>query len=281
MKIIDVRELDLKDAIKITKGTFESDIYVKDGKAYKIFKTYKFFKDKWRILDKKHKALLLEDSISKQIVKPDGIIMKKGEICGLRTDYIDNLGTLYDISKVYNDVSKFLRIMYSSSQGLKDIHADPLDICVNDLTFYNIIFDEFFNTYYVDADSYEVGRFSASSIADNVYKYCKKRGINPYYACPTLDRFQFAYNFIETLMGKSIRDISLYQFDELAERIKTLKNMREYFKKIKKSKKVPDVPYLCDLISDADLTTKIEYELPIITNNYLTKQGKELTRRSK
>lgn len=275
MRIIDERDLELKKARKISKKTYESNMYELDGKAYKMFKR-RTNKEKLEI--KKHKVLLLEDSTTKQIVKPDTLIMKKSKLSGLGMDYIENLGTLYDFSKVCKEVSKYLLVIRNASLGLKDIHNDPLEIVINDLTFFNIIFDEYLNTYYVDADSYEVGKFKATSIAGFLADYCKKRGLNPYPACPLFDRFEFAYCFIEAIFGRRIKDISFYEFDELAEKIETLKNMRLCFKQIKQCEKVPNIPYMCDLISDKDLNTHIEYDLPLIYNKYVMLPAKELTR---
>lgn len=279
MKYIDQRKLNLKNAVKITKNTFESDIYVKGKKAYKMYKKLRFYRYPEDLVRKKKKAILLEDTTSKQIIKPDAIIYKDNKLSGIRMDYVNNLGTLYDFSKVFNDVSKLLIVAKNASLGLKEIHKDPVGIVVGDLNFYNIIFDEFLNTFYVDADSYEVGGISASSISKSFFAYCEDRGFIPMGLMEAyFDRFQFIFEFLSLLFGTNIENVTRYQYDELSEQIETLKNLRMCFKLIKKSDKIPNLPYLCDLVSDNDLEKKIEYDLPIVGKSCIRKVGKQLTR---
>lgn len=278
MKYIDRKNVNLKNATRITNNTFESNIYVKNKKAYKMYKKYRFYKEMWRLTEKVPKILLLEDATAKQLVKPDAIILKRGQISGIRMNYIDNLGTLYNFSRVFNDLSKFLIVSKSASIGLKEIHADPVEIVVNDLSFYNILFDEFLNTYYVDVDSFEIGPYIATSVSEHFFDYCNARNVSTYPACATNDRFQFMYEFLSTIFGMSIECVTPYQYDSLAERVETLKNMSLCFKKIKKSERVPNLPYVSDLISDKDLTHKIEYDLPKINCKDVTKSVKQLTR---
>lgn len=278
MKYIDRRNVNLKNATKITKNTFESNIYVKNKKAYKMYKKYRFYREMWRLSEKGPKVLLLEDATAKQLVKPDAVILNKGQISGIRMNYIDNLGTLYNFSRIFNDLSKFLFVSKSASIGLKEIHDDPVEIVVNDLSFYNIVFDELLNTYYVDADSFEIGPYVATSVSEHFFSYCKARNVSTYPACATNDRFQFMYEFLSTIFGTSIEYVTPYEYDSLAERVETLKNMRLCFKKIKKSDHVPNLPYVSDLISDTDLTHKIEYDLPEINCKDVIKPVKQLTR---
>lgn len=276
MKVIDKRRINLKDAKKITKHSFESNIYVKGKKAYKMFKKIKFYNEMWRIAEKKEKVILLENSSSKQIVKPDAIILKNGKIDGLRMDYIDNLGTMYDFFSVYNgDLSKYLITAKKASSGLKEIHNDPLEIVVCDLNFYNILFDKCLNTYYVDADSYEIGKYDATSVSEGFVAYCKRRGIDPYPACQTFDRFQFMYEFLSVIFGTNIENITPYQYAAACEQLETLKNMRLCFKKIKQATKIPNLPYVCDLVADSDINPA---DLPIIGSTNTSNSSLQLTR---
>lgn len=283
MEYIDKKDVNLKGAKKIKKRTFESNIYIKGNKTYKMYKKLRFYKEMWRLGEKEHKVRLLEETCSKQIVVPNGIILKNDKLEGIRMDYINNLGTMYDFFSVYEgDISKYLITCKNASLGLKEIHNDPLEIVVSDLNFYNILFNESLNTFYIDADSYEIGHHQASSISSSFFAYCKLRGIQPYPACETFDRFQFVFEFLSVLFGTNIENISMKEYDEAVEQVETLKNMRLCFKQLKKfGDKIPNLPYVCDLISDHDIKESREVSLPSIGKQQQTNASLQLTRQCK
>lgn len=279
MERIDLSELDLKGSTKITKNTLESNIYVKEKKAYKIYKKRRFFRYPYQLYEKRAKILILEKAIAPQLIKPDGIIMDKNKLAGIRMDYIENLGTLYDLPRIYNDVAKLLKASYNASRGLKEIHNDPTGIVVQDLNFYNIIFDTNLNTYYVDSDSYQVRNYPSTSVSKSFAQYCEYHGFNPYLACERYDRFQFVFELLSMIYGTNIENVTAYEYDALAEKVSTLKNMRLCFKKIKKSTKgVPNLPYVCDLISTSDFDKRFDYDLPNVGGKTVVKSVKQLTR---
>ncbi len=276
MEYISKKDINLNEAIRLSEKTFESTIYVSDSKVYKMYKKLKFYRRMVYLCQKEPKALLLSKSSSSQIVKSDAIILGKRVIEGIRMDYIENSRTLYEFSRVYNDLAKYLIVGNNASKGLKEIHKNPLDIVVSDLNFFNILFDEELNTYYVDSDSYEVSGYPATSDSKQFIQYCDERGLRENTSQKS-DRFLFMFEFLSNIFGTNIQSVPTYRYDKLAEQVASLKNMRVYFKKIKKSEKIPNVPHVCDLIDKSDFSKQIEYRLPII-NCKTTPALKELTR---
>lgn len=277
MEYISSKDIHLKKATRITSKTLESNIYAFDNKAYKMYKKLKFYPRIMYLYQKEAKALIISESTASQIVKPDAIIYGRRVIDGIRMDYVENTRTLYEFSRVYNDLAKYLIVGNNASLGLKEIHRDPRNIVVSDLNFFNILFDENLETYYVDADSYEVDGYPSTTNSQGFDEYCRVRGIKEDTSQKS-DRFLFMFEFLSNIFGTNIENIPTYRYDELAEQVASLKNMREYFRIIKKSKKIPNIPYVCDLIDKSDFNKTIEFNLPIINCQSTIKHVKELTR---
>lgn len=265
MKVISKRSVDLSKARRISYKTYESIVYVKDGKVFKMYKKDRFYKNGLdRLKVKEVKVRMLATSKASQIVKADRIIKSGKLIDGIRMNFVENKGNLYEFSRVYNNLAKFLNVGFNASIGLKEIHNDPRNIIISDNNLSNILFDKNLQTYYVDSDSFSIDGLDPTSVSDHFIRYCENRGKNPYRTFQKDDRFQLMYELISTIFGAYAEEVSVYEYDKLSEQVKTLKNMRTFFLNIKNSKKIPTVPYFHDIVDEGDFSESIDYKMPII-----------------
>ncbi|MCH5166250.1 MAG: hypothetical protein J1F35_00020 [Erysipelotrichales bacterium] len=263
MEIVSKKDLDLRNAKKLKVGSFESNLYVKDEYLYKMFKMLVFYRyGIERLRDKEIKVNILSDVEIPEIIKPSRIVKPRKIIEGLEMPYIKNTTNLYSFFEYSRDISEYLKVVSKTSKVLKTIHDDPRDIVVCDMNFDNIMFDSEYNIYFCDSDSYSVSGIPSTSIGKSLDIYCKNRSLSPKSADIRYDNFQMFINFLQILFAKYIEHITTEEYERLCDEVSSLRNMRKYFYKTLKSVTVPEVPYLHELIDDADFDSVISYQMP-------------------
>lgn len=259
MEFIQASDINLRSAKKISKDTFESNVYRADKKVYKIYKKRVFWRHKNDLERKIVRVKILEHCNISHLVKADACIFNRAKtLHGIRMDYIENEGTMNDFFDLYNNLRCYFTVCLNASDILKEIHNSPINIVVNDFSFCNIVFNEFLETFYIDSDSYDVENCISETASNILLNFYKKRGL-PFIASQQTDKYLLLYYFLSSLFQKDIDKISDYTYDSLAEDIKTLTTLREYFQLIKKSKFMPDLPYVGDLIDRKELVFELEY----------------------
>ena len=267
MEIVTKKELDLRNAIKLNVGSFESNLYVKDENIYKMFKMLRFYRYGLDFLkDKEIKVNILSDVEIPEIIKATRIIKSRKIIEGLEMPYVKNVNNLYNFYEYSRSISLYLQVVSKASKVLKTIHSDPRDIVVCDMNFANIMFDSDHNIYFCDSDSYSVSGLPSTSIGKSFDIYCKNRRLNPKSADIKYDNFQMFINFLQILFAKYIEHITVAEYERLCDEISSLRNMRKYFYKTLKSVTIPEVPYLHELIDEADFNALISYPMPKLQN---------------
>lgn len=255
MNFIQGNQIDFNSLSKINCDyNTEAILYRVDDSFYKFYRNIHSEKVK----RKAFKLLILNEGITlKNVIVPDTLIVNKELLLGCRMDYIDYSLPLFKFTNISSSVNKFLKLVYDVSLSLREIHSDSRDIVVGDLNFNNIIFDSEFNHYFVDFDSSMVDGIASDRIPSMLHLYVKNNGIYKYDINRETDRLCMILNTLYMIFSKRIDFVTMDEYDEKAEKLETLKNMRGIVLKIKNSGgKIPVVPYLDELISSNDFTPK-------------------------
>lgn len=246
--------MEIKDYQLISKNTSEADIYRKYYTIYKIYKPLRiqspyFIKEYIKIMeDRKKKVSILQDIDLPNTAMPIELLFGDlGEFIGYSMPYISST-SLVDFK--FDDSKSFLGIVSECSKTLRLIHEHPAKICVGDMHFGNIMLDSHLKPYYIDCDSWKIGRIDGLVCSEYIRFLQKKKRI-----CRVNQNSDSISLFISTyrrLFGNRVFDyIDQYDYDELAEQSSFLRSSREIFCKLKsKSFKIPKVPYIDDFIDE-------------------------------
>lgn len=248
MEILDVRDIDFNNLELFNEViSTESSLYFDDKLFYKFFETF----IKTNIDNKKKKLLLLNDGDKLNNVVIPNILINNGNItCGCAMTNIKNTNSLYK----YRDSEVFMLLLYTVSISLKKIHNDPRNIVVGDLHFNNILIDKNGQHYFIDFDSCMIDGIPQDRLPTCLIEYVNNRGGFKFNVGVDTDKLTMFLSTINALFGKRIDVLSINEYDEKAEQLYTLKNMRNYFLEVKNNNTfICDVPYMCELISLNDL----------------------------
>lgn len=253
MERINLANIDLRKLSQINSSQhLESDLYHDDELVYKIFKDF----SEYKIRKKQKKIEILRDGNPlPNVVMPIDDLFFNDAFFGYTMKYIKNSLPLADFNKISKDIRIFFQILITVSKSVEEIHSDPREIIIGDLNFDNIIIDRSFNPYIVDFDSSKIGRLLNETNPAIIASYQKRRNIKNIDINQNSDKFSLLLWTLFMIFKKNLADISLYEIDEKAERLETLKNAREFILTMKKSKDIPEVPYIHELISNNDLQT--------------------------
>lgn len=220
----------------------ESDVYHDNKYFYKIYKNAKKY-----ILDRKElKVNMLEGYDLKNVILPKGKIKINKKFRGFFTDYIKKSYPLYNFKYINNSITDFLNIIKNSSITLRNIHES--EIIVSDLSFDNIIFDLNGNHYFIDIDSCALNNVASDRIPLITSDYMNYRNCS-YEIDYNFDRLSIILYTYFSFFEKEIQNVSEKEYDEVSEKIKTLKNMKFIFLELKKRyKDLPEFPYIDELI---------------------------------
>ena len=251
---IDLENIDLRKLQQInSKQHLESDLFHDKEFAYKIFKDLSIY----QIIKKERKMELLQDGeCLPNVVMPIDKLFYQNQFRGYTMEYVKNSIPLFDFNKRSKDIGLFLKTLLIVSQSLEKIHQDPRNILVGDLNFDNIIIDKDFNPYFVDFDSCKIKELENETIPAILGSYLLNRNIIKVETTKNTDKFSLLLCTLYMIFKKHIDTVSMYQYDKKTERIETLKNIREFVLEMKKFEKVPEVPYLHEIISSSDIQSK-------------------------
>jgi len=225
----------------------ESVLFYDDDYMYKMFKdtntTY--------LIRKKLKLEMLADGGSlDSAILADSAIMDVRKLSGYRMHNVSDGTPIFDFCSKNRNINAYLRLMYNVSKSLRNIHNDPRNVVIGDLSVSNIIFDENMKHYFVDFDSVMIGKLSADRIPFALERYARKCGINKYSINRDTDRLCLFLTFFFVVFRKSIEEVSMNEYDIMAEKIETLKEMRPIVVELKKyNSLMPNLPYLDEMIS--------------------------------
>lgn len=219
-----------------------------------VYKIYKGLKDS-ELNKKRTKMRMLEGYDLKHVIIPKVEIVNGQTLAGCSEDYVSYSTPLYDFRLKNKNINLFFKIVNEATGTLREIHDS--EIVVADLNFDNIIFDSKFNHYYVDFENCALNNLTFERIpliTQNYFRFREsKYGIDYNY-----DRLSMLLCTFFTLTGKPLEETTQYEYDSLAERIKTLQNMKYLYKELKKRyTRIPEIPYIDELIVSEDKSLKL------------------------
>lgn len=251
---IELNSIDFSKLHKIdSQYHAESELFHDYKIAYKIFKGL----SEYKLKKKQRKIELLADGPSlASTVMPIDEIFDKMSFSGSTMKYIDESISLFDFNKRSRDIHLFFQILMILSKSVQEIHQDPRDIIIGDLNFDNVIIDKNFNPYIIDIDSCQIDGLINETFPAILQLYYHIRGIKIMETTRNNDRLSLILCTLYVIFKKDIDSISVYDFDEKAERIQTLRNMRGFILETKKFQGIPEVPYIHELIAPGDIEIK-------------------------
>ena len=235
----------------------ESIIYRDGESVYKIFRSDVPL-HQLRRKEKKLEVLdLIRDDLEYAIIpysKCFSIIDGKKTFVGCKMDYV-NGNMLFNRQNELN-FNIFLRLMIKISKSLKSIHKNSSKIVIGDLSFFNILIDDLLRFYFIDFDSVSVESYTydrLSPLLSYYYEYREtKVRVNK-----NSDRLSMLLYFWERIFSLSVWEVSNYEFESKAERLKFLNEIRGLFNELRKvGKIVPYVPYLHEIVDEDDIAIK-------------------------
>lgn len=225
-----------------TTSNTEGYIYHDEENFYKLYRTNKSY-----LLERKElKTNMLDGYSLDNVVLPKGKIKLNKKFRGIYTDYVKDSYPLYDFKCVNNKANDFFMILDQASNTLKKIHE--AQIVVSDLSFDNIIFDKNKNHYFIDFDSCSLNNVPGDKVPYITNRFVLSRCAS-YEIDYNYDRISFYLSLLYFIFNKEVHELSIKEYDEVSEKIKTLKNIRKLFIKLKETElKIPEVPYINDYI---------------------------------
>lgn len=253
MEILDIRDIDFSKLEMLDIFSSESTLYFYDKLIYKLYDDLPLD----TLKRKREKMYLLNQGENNfDAVIPSILIQNRDLMYGCAMEYIKNSKSLIK----YKKSEMFILLLYAVSLSLKKIHSDPRNIVVGDLHFNNILIDEKWHHHFVDFDSVMIDGIKEDRLPRNLMDYVSNRGNFKYEVSPKTDKLCMFLSILNALFGKDIDSISMNEYDEKAETLYTLKNMRNLVLDVKNnSSGILEVPYLSELISirDFPVTKKI------------------------
>lgn len=245
MEKLDIRDIDFSklEILNSVKST-ESTLYFDDDLFYKFY-------DSLLVGARKTKKLILlnDGELVPEAVIPDILLKNKLLNLGCAMARIKNAHTLIK----YRNSEMFILLIYAVSLSLKKIHSDPRNIAIGDLHFNNILIDKNLKHHFIDFDSCMIDGIPQDRLPNNFMEYVLNRGNFKFEVGRETDKFCMILSFLGALFRKNIDSLDMNEYDEKAEQLWTLKNMRNYVLEIKNNVKgIPDVPYLSEVISMSD-----------------------------
>lgn len=244
----------------------ESDLYYIDNTLYKVFVNNGYKpREFMTYLNKKEKKIDLLSNlkdIPHAILPQDKLVKMNGKrksFTGYTMEYLDSGITLYEASR-YLDIKSLLQLLSRISVTLKKIHKRSEGIIFGDISFYNILITEIesvLDYFFIDFDGVLIGKdFKNDRIALLTKDYTEYRSVR-LKINKNFDRLTFLLCFLESIFNKTITEVSMYQYDEMSERIEILRDLRNLIIELKKTEgTVPDIPYFHEILGSGGQTLK-------------------------
>ena len=244
MEILDIRDIDFNKLENLNILSSEATLHYDDKLFYKLYDNLE------NIDNKERKLLLLNDGVNDfDAVIPHILIKNKLITWGCAMDRVKDANSLIK----YKKTDIFVLLLYAVSLSLKKIHSDPRKIVVGDLHFNNILVDKNGHHYFIDFDSCMVDGIPQDRLPSSLIGYVKNRNNFEYEISCETDRLCMILSLVNSFFGKDIDSLSMNEYDEKAEQIYTLKNLRKLIVDIKNNLNgIPYTPYLHEVISIND-----------------------------
>ena len=249
MEKINFKDIDFSTFQKSSIQGTKSTIYKNKEVAIKILD--KFYPEEKEEL---YRKLLDMDGITiDKVLLPKDIILKDHKLYGYTMDYFQDSIPLLDYfgSTRYVNCNDIFEAIKKSSLILRDIHQNGI-IC-GDLSFDNILINREQEIKYCDMDGcfyrHHQGPFISILLKTFLIDYRHEK----VEISENIDQISMMLSFYLLLYSKELQELSKREYNQLLKHITTLQNMDGYAKRlIDRTKKIPEIPYLDELIDEFD-----------------------------
>lgn len=267
MKSISLKEVRSMNLEPLKVRSLGGYIFHSSDKVYKIFQT----NDRKIIFNKARKIEML--SLMRDYAHTflpiekieDGPFWNKS-LKGYTTDY-RSLGIRMDLLSLdLFRAEDYLKALINATKHLKETHDRSERIVLGDATFENIMVypneeGRYVDTKFIDFDSIQIGELESDAVSALLYDYFFVKGFSLDFShvTPNMDRISYLLAFFYLIFGTDIFNIKPREFDQLSEELNTLYRLRSTFYYLRQCSRIPEVPYLHQVIDvkDAAVLSKV------------------------
>lgn len=258
MNTIQITEINFDKLTRLRKqGTF-SLILRDDTNCYKFIKNL----NKTQRNRLAHKLRYFDKLDDNRFLTPQNIIMDNGELIGYTTKYFKNSTDLYNkyTKSDQIDFVEFNRDLRKTSKVLREFHKKGFVFL--DMSFSNILKNKDGEIKLCDFDGTiyheDVELPITSQILNDYLVDYKEKNIE---ANPNTDRLSLLLSMYVALFKKEIENIKEEEYDYLANKIRSLRLLKYYYKiLLDKNREIPEIPYLDKILCD-DQNITINYHV--------------------
>ena len=250
------KELHLDQLLELQTQATQSRIWVNpdEKKLYKIFNEMEYTRRQ-----RKTKKIEIFSQIKEPyLINADCILRERNKLKGYESKYIESAKTIKSLKK-YQTLKSILSIVYDISKDLQTFHNLEGHPIMSDVNFNNFIIDENQNHYFVDHDSYGIDNLLPDEIANSLASYLNRRYYDLYNEKITqeTDKITFLLELFLLIIPYNLSDISMYTYDQYAEKYKVLRQLKEIFIELRKpSNRLPNIPYFHEIITEVEKKEK-------------------------
>ena len=261
MNTIQITEINFDKLTRLRKqGTFS--LILRDNEiCYKFIKNLNQ-KQRERLA---HKLKYLDKLDDNYFITPENIIMDNDKLIGYTMKYFDNSTDLYNKYTKSDSINfnEFNTDLRKSSKVLREFHKKGFVFL--DMSFSNILKNKDGEIKLCDFDGTvyheDVKLPITSQILNDYLVDYKNEKIK---VDPNTDRLSLLLSMYVALFKKEIENVKEEEYDYLADRIRSLKILKAYYKVLlDKKRETPEIPYLDKILCDNENMT-INYK---VSNN--------------
>lgn len=250
MDRIEIQDIDFSSLNVMKHQGSKSIIYEDDDMCYKMLNLDCFYSYELDILERK--LMDIDGIVIDGAYLPIDLIVENGNLIGFSLKKFKNSISLYDkFSGQLVDFRELFDYIIKACHILRELHNHKI-IC-QDLSFDNILVDNNGNIAFCDLDGCSYYGYDSPFIAMPMKKLiCMYRG-EEFFACENFDRISMLVSLYYLIYNKYLYNIPKTDFDILSNEVLTIKNTMFYINDLlDKSKTIPEVPYLDELIDLSD-----------------------------
>ncbi len=245
MKTINFQDINLSSMhLSKIQGT-KSSVYIDKDKCYKILDGL-YISEKMRLLEK---LIDMDGIIIDDILSPKELIIGDDRLVGYTMDYFQNSMNLYDFftQERFVDVNDIFLATKKASLILRKAHEK--EIILQDFSFDNILSNNNLDIKICDIDGCKYKRRKSPFISMIMHNYYDVFMRRPYTVDENFDNQSLLLSMLLAIYHNMI--FNMEDYDELSDKIKTLKSIRTLVNSLLKDSNTK-VPYLDEIICDDD-----------------------------
>lgn len=248
MNKIKLEDIDFSMLNKMHHQGSKSIMYEDENLCYKILDG--LYPSERNLL---YRKLLEMDGLNiDNVYLPIDLIVNDEILVGFTLNKFKNSLTIYDkFFGQFVDFKELFGYIIKACQILREMHKNGI-IC-QDLSFDNILVDDNGNVAFCDLDGCFYNGYESPFVSMPMKKLICEYRKEEFIACENFDRISMLVSLYYLIYKKYLYEISRYDLYSLSKHVGTISKTRIYVNALlDKSKSIPDVPYLDELIVATD-----------------------------